>query len=377
MSRQEAEQLEDALRQMALGGSMPGPAASLVQTARELSVLASPPPPAPLGLAPGRSKYLAEAARLRAKKASHPGRLSRLPQAVRLGVALGAVLLVFGVLFGASQAVASSLPGSPLYGLKLLAENARLALTADPQARASLLRSHAEERLDEILALLDRARAPDYSVVDRAEKQWALALAAAGVLKEPDARLALHELAMAIERRQPALQSMAGTDLQSPLRELLRELERVRREAHLGQGEPDGQEERQRRSGEPADATDLPVSSRTPLPARTSQPTTQPAVTPNASQTPYRTAAPSQTPVPSHTPLQTARPSGLPLVSQTPQPLRTPAQTAVRTVTPQAPPTPKRSVQPNFSPPGPQTPAITAAPSSAPQGQGGGSASNH
>ena len=359
MSRKQAERFQEALELVEQGGPVEGQMAPLVQTAHGLRLLASPPPPPPQGLVQGRQRLLAKAAQLHARQAALEARRGRMPRAMRLGFALAALFVVFGLFVGLGQVAAESLPGSPLYGLKLAAEKAHLTLTTDPKARADLLRTHAEKRLDEIIGLLNGKQPVDSTVVGRAEEQWALALAAVSQLGEADKSMALQRLAAAIGSRQQTLQTLAGADPEPPLRELLREMDRLRLEAHLGQGSSDGEQER-RRLGEPSDPTVLPIPSRTPHPSRTQQ----------------RTAVPSMTPPPSETPHATARPSETPRASQTPQTSRTPARTAVPSETPQPSQTPHRTAEPSKTPPGPQTPASTAAPTSTPRGGGGGGKGN-
>ena len=152
---------------------------------------------------------------------------------MKLGTALLALVLVVGLTFGASQAAADSLPGEPLYGLKLAAEEARLALTTDPEAQAALNLALAEERLDEIAALLEQGQAVDEVTAERVERQLHAALEAAPAQ-------ALEGLAVAIQQRQRTMEQLAGETPDEPLRQIIREMERVRQEAHAGQGEPAG-----------------------------------------------------------------------------------------------------------------------------------------
>ncbi len=351
MSRREAERLEEALQRQTRGEPIEGRMVSLLDTTHRLRQLASSPPPAPRALAPGRQRFLAEAARLRASRAVQHERRGVSPRAMRLGVAAALLLVVLGILLATEQAVASSLPGSPLYGLKLAAENARLSVLTDPQARANLFLAHAERRLDEIISLLEKSRVVEDADVRRTEEQWEQAMEAASRLDQPDAAFALQQMAMAIQHRQPALTTLAGPNPEPLLRELLREMERIRQEAHLGQGIPEGQQERNR-SGEPADPTGLPIPSRTPFPPRTSQPTPRPDRTSLPSHTPYWTARPSVTPNPSSTPYRTGMPSETAQASQTPHPSGTPARTAEPSMTPQASQTPHRTAEPSVTPPG-------------------------
>ena len=73
MSRKRANQLEQALARAARGETVEGPLDPLLHTARQLSTLADPPPPAPYKLAPGRQRFMAQAAVMRNRKGSRRG----------------------------------------------------------------------------------------------------------------------------------------------------------------------------------------------------------------------------------------------------------------------------------------------------------------
>jgi len=211
---------------------------------------------------------------------------------MKLSTALLALVLVVGLTFGASQAAAGSLPGEPLYGLKLAVEETRLALTSDSEARAALNLALAEERLDEITALLEQGQAVDEATAERVERQLRAALEAAPAQ-------ALEALAAAIQQRQRTMEQLAGETPDEPLRQIIREMERVRQEAHAGQGEPEGEQQRQRQ-GTPPEPTASPNPSHTPDPVgpkATDQPGPGP-VGPQPTDQPGARPGPN----PSHTP---------------------------------------------------------------------------
>jgi len=284
----------------------------------------------------GRQRFLAEAARLRAEKTP---RWQPLPSIMRLATALAVIAIVFGVVLGAGQAAAASLPGQPLYGIKLATERIRLALTSQPADRAALDRSLAEERLDEIVALLQRQQAIGPAVSSRAVWQLEQALATSAQLQDPAAAQALQRLAEAIRQREQAMLGAAGESPEPPLRQLLREMERVRQEAQAGKDDPEGLRQRLRQ-GTPAKPTVPPGPTGTPQPSRTpGQPSTAtphtpaPTGTPGPTQTPPRTGTPGGSPGPSGTPDQapgasaTSQPTGGPHASRTPGPSGTPGPT--------------------------------------------------
>lgn len=179
---------------------------------------------------------------------------------IKLAGALIAVLLAVWLILGVGQAAAASLPGEPLYGLKLAAEKARLELTSNPEARSELAVGLMGERLDEITALVEQGQTVDQPTVDRAREHLALALAAASqVTGEAVPRVVERFLTALQERQQRMMGAMAALPQseQTPVRELLREMDRVRQQLHTGRGEPSGEQERLRQ-GAPVEATDMP-----------------------------------------------------------------------------------------------------------------------
>ena len=343
MDKRGAEQFEKALHGAALAEPVEGRLTPLVHTARQVMTLSGTPPPPPHGLMPGRQRFLAEAARLRAESRGSPLwlPLRRQPLAgvMRLATALAVIAILFGVVLGAGQAVAASLPGQPLYGVKLAAERIQLTLTGQPASRAALQQALAEKRLDEIVALLQRQQAIGPAVSSRAVRQLEQALATSAQLQDPAAAQALQQLAEAIRQREQAMLGAASESPEPPVWQLLREMERVRQEAQAGKGDPEGLRQRLRQ-GTPAEPTLLPGPTGTPQPSRTpGQPSTatphtpSPSGTPGPTQTPPRTGMPGGSPGPSGTPDQapgasaTSQPTGGPHASRTPGPSGTPGPT--------------------------------------------------
>ncbi|MBN1135360.1 MAG: hypothetical protein JXM73_02180 [Anaerolineae bacterium] len=359
MDKREAKQCEQSLQQASRGEAVDSQLDPVVQTARQVMILSETPPPPPHGLAPGRQRFLAEAARLRAGRAP---RRPLLVGAMRLATALAVIAILFGVVMGTAQAAAGSLPGQPLYGVKLATEQIRLALTSQPASRAALEQALAEERLDEIVALLNRKQTIDAAVSSRAVRQLEQALARSAQLEDAAAAQALQRLAEAIRQREQAMLGAAGESPEPPVRQILREMERVRQEAHAGQGDPAGLRHRLRQ-GTPAEPTGQPAATHTPQ-------TPSPSGTPEPAHTPQRMGTPNDSPGPSGTPGQTpgsgatSVPTGGPHASRTPEP----SATLQTTEPPYAPRTP-----------GPNgTPGPTGGPSGTPElgqtpGQGEGS----
>jgi hypothetical protein len=253
MNKQDAERFEEAMQHGVGGEIAQGKLASLVETARQAHTLAGPVPPPPHRLAPGRQRLLAEAARLRPEvsRVRTMGRRKeqgRMTGVMKLGVALVAVMLVAGLVFGTGQVMADSLPGEPLYGLKLAAEETRLALTTAPQSRADLGLVLAEERMNEVEALLEQQRPVDNATAARVQQQLEVALESAVQEQNAAAAGTLQQLALAIEQRQQKMEELATGSSQPQVRQILRAMNQVREEAHAGVGDPEGLRQRLRRS---------------------------------------------------------------------------------------------------------------------------------
>jgi hypothetical protein len=284
-----------ALQQAARGEKVEGPLAHLVETAQQVSVLSEPPPPPPNQLAPGRQRFLTEAARLRTAKAPADTRRAWLPRKFKLASALVALVLVFGLVLGAGQAAADSLPGEFLYDLKLAGEGFRLALTTSPAARADLNVALVEERLDEIAELVDRGQAPAPPTMDRATRQLETALDAATGAGENAAPWAFNRLKAVIQIHRRTTKCVVDTVPETEdlsVERFERAMERARHELNEGEGEPDGEQERMRH-GEAPDPTAVPDPADRPGPGP--QPTDRPGE-PHPTEPPGRGPQPTEKP---------------------------------------------------------------------------------
>jgi hypothetical protein len=173
---------------------------------------------------------------------------------LKLAGTLVAALLVFGMVFGVGQAAAASLPGGPLYGLKLTAEEARMGLTSDPEAKAELAAELAENRLDEIGKMMAAGKTVDGATAHKAQQQLSQAFQAMHQVNGEGQLQARHRLTNMIQNqhRVMALEVNGVSDQQQePVRTLLRSMEQVRAELHTGEGEASGEQNRNGREAEP------------------------------------------------------------------------------------------------------------------------------
>ena len=163
----------------------------------------------------------------------------------KLSTALVAAVLVLGLLFGAGQAAADSLPGDPLYGLKLAIEDARLVATGDSLAVAELARAHAGDRLDEVVSLLEEGRPLSGAVLQRAEAHLETALDTALRVQGAERARSLQALESALQERQQRIVLMSddvSAQTEMSLQKLQRAMERVRERACTGLGNCDDQQ---------------------------------------------------------------------------------------------------------------------------------------
>jgi hypothetical protein len=131
----------------------------LIQLAQAIRNLPRPEPPA-WGLADVQAQVRRVA---RAKREVEQARLTRAPR--RWVWRLVQVVAIVGVLIalsmGSVTVAAESLPGSPLYPVKRVAEQMQLWVTFEPQQRVALRLTLAERRANELVALAHRGRPVD------------------------------------------------------------------------------------------------------------------------------------------------------------------------------------------------------------------------
>jgi len=328
----------------------------LLEVVAQLQVLREPPPAA--SLAAGRVRFLARAQDLRARRAARRSRGSpgivawpwlRLGDALlRPVMSLLLVALLFSLVGYTAQAASASLPGSPLYPVKLAVERTQVALAADQEAEAHLEVTFAARRLDEIHHLAESGRPPDPVALQRLERQWAATLKAIALLRSDRKALLLAQTLGTLSSERESLRRLmdrASPEVRERLQAALLLTEELELTVRKALANPD--EFRWPEGHLPAVARPLPAASsgtptptpgvEGPAPSPTPEPPT-PTPTPPEVQRPQPTPTPPPAPSPTATPLP---PTATPKPTKPPRPTRTPTATPVPTATPTTePPTP-------------------------------------
>ncbi|NOY99080.1 MAG: hypothetical protein GXP40_07745 [Chloroflexi bacterium] len=144
------------------------------------------PPRDPKRAARGRARFLTQAAEIRQQAVSRSPylRLREWLDNIRRKenfamTTLISVITILGLLLGGTGTVYASqdsLPTDVLYPVKVLTEEVRLELAADPQAEMNLLLGYAQRRVDEIAALVEEGVIPPDATMTRLNLQLQQAL---------------------------------------------------------------------------------------------------------------------------------------------------------------------------------------------------------
>ncbi len=381
-------------------GEAEGRLRPLLEVVARLQVLREPPPPA--SLAAGRARFLARARDLRARRVarrSHgsPGIVAwpwpRLGDALlRPAMSLVLVVLLFSLVGYTAQAASASLPGSPLYPVKLAVERTQVALAADQEVEAHLEVAFATRRLDEIHRLAEAGHPPDPGCLRRLERQWETTLRAIASLRTDRKALLLAQALGSLSYERESLRRLmerASPEVRERLQLALfltEEMELTVRKALARPDEfrgPQGRPPAVSQPAPPAALPETPTPSQAlaePIPSPTPEPPTpmptppqvprpQPSPTPPVPsptpEPPTATPKPTKPPKPTHTPTATPAPTSTPEPA-TPMPTETPTP---EPATPPPTPTASRTPEP-FEPPPPvltpPTPTPTCTPTATP-----------
>ena len=283
----EGESLETCLaRYPELANELTG----LVQARTRLDALAPVPLMSPHFLGTRRREFLATANGFKRQPVSD-GLLARfarrqvqpsgIPALARVAVV---IILVLGLISGTAAAAQASLPDSPLYGLKLSLEDARLSLVRDPAQRMTLALTFAAERSREMERLAESNRPIQAQVALRLQSQLDMALQSAAATDGPNMQRLLEQVCAttgAQARMLAQAQLNAPQGAQDALRQAEQAMTQAQQRAEQGLADPNAFRNRFRHQlGEPVQATVTPEATVT-RPA----PTPQPSATPQASAT--------------------------------------------------------------------------------------------
>jgi hypothetical protein len=380
---------------------------ALLQTAAQLLRVREFSLPPPQARVANRARFLSEAFRLHEESLQAPpktslsqalrrwiGRVPTVRMPTRVGRAALAVLLVVVLLLGAGggavSAAAGSLPGSPLYPLKLAVEDTRLLVNPSRPSRTVLYLRFVEERTDEMLRLSAAGRSVDEAVVTRMTRQFQAAVqTAATVAAFESARLGTALLKQVIAAGAQQERILLEASVQAPASAqsgLAAGAAAARETAYQAQQALDSL------GVEPAAPTptaviSVPTGTPTPLPAPsatalpdTPTPTSIAALptttaTPSATLTGTPTMTSTRTAVPTvtrtrtatrtRTPTRTLTPTGTATLTRTRTPTMTLSVTRTRTPTATLTGTPTTTVTSTLTPTTTGTPA-TATPTPSP-----------
>ncbi len=319
MGHQLSDALDDILARHAMGEPLEACLArypdlasqlkGLVEARERLNVLAPPPALSATSVAERRRQFLA-AAREAKPQAVSDGTFQRLirwilpirrkeqpmwiPAFARVALVF---MIVLSVLGGTAAAAQASGPDSPLYGVKLAIEDARLSLTSDPTQQATLALTFATERSREIERMVVSNQADSGQVQQRLQAQLELALRNAARASQSETLRLLEQIRAMTQTQERVLtqaQVRASTRTQETLRLALQIMAQTRQQAEAGLADPNVFRNRYRhREGEPTQPPPTPGSTTTPSPSTppatvTAAPTHQPTRTPYPSVTPQR-----------------------------------------------------------------------------------------
>lgn len=214
--------------------------------------------PAPPGeLAAGRERLLAEAARWQARAGSSPlptgqaagTQKNQRRRKMKLFLAYKIITAVMALVMGTTAAgggvvlaAADTLPGDALYPVKLIVEDTRLALTADPAAQAGLTLSFAAERAEEMQRLLAQGEpVPEEAVARMAQhtEQVMVQIAQARPEEVPALLERVMERTRAQQQVLQQVRAAAPEEAQTALRRALEVTERAYQTASVGLEDPE------------------------------------------------------------------------------------------------------------------------------------------
>ena len=156
-------------------------------------------------------------------------------------------LLLAGALIlgGGATAVAAQddLPNQTLYPIKLMTENARMALTGDPQEQANLLMNMAQTRVEEMAGLVEQGVPIPAQVQERLQQQIQQTMMLAVGMDDDDLThtlLQLRERLRTQERTMTQLRTNASTETEPALTQTRQMLQNCLQLVDEGIADPQG-----------------------------------------------------------------------------------------------------------------------------------------
>jgi hypothetical protein len=230
----------------------------------------------------------------------HVGQPSLLSVLVRAAIAF---VFVLSIVSGTVAAAQSSLPDSPLYGIKLAVEDVRLNLARDPSQQATLSLSFASERASEMERLAIANHPIKGQVPLRLQNQLDAALSDAARAPEPEMLRLLDRVRLTAQIQERALaraqvNAPNESDIQDALRQAEQAMAQAQRQAEAGLADPDAFRNRYRQQQDaPMQPTpEATVTLQAPTPTAIALPTTtlKATVTPEPSRTPQAGVTPQR-----------------------------------------------------------------------------------
>ncbi len=231
--------------------AIPNDLQSYRETLTKLEALRNVPERDPDVMASGRASFLQQAKSMpmpvsktsnrRLRGWNRIFRKEHSPMTTIIGFVL-ALVVTFGGVGTTAYAAQDSLPNEPLYPLKQFTEQVRLALTTDGEAEVHLLLDLAEERIEEMMALVNRRlEVPDETQI-RLQEHIQLALAEAAQLGDAALLGTLQRIqTMAQNQIQAMQQVQRNMPEDSPceaLQNAITAMNRIRQEAEEGLLDP-------------------------------------------------------------------------------------------------------------------------------------------
>lgn len=179
---------------------------------------------------------------------------------------LVSILLALGLLVGGGATVGAAqddLPGEPLYQVKLLAEDVRLALNGDPQAEVEMLMEMSQERVREMNALSAAGLEPPKQVALRHESHVRQAMEVAASFHDQALVETLSRLQVSLQTQERLVEQAQGQGepLQGTLVQVQAMLQNRLRQVEQGLADPAGFQyelQNERRFGQDEEATPVP-----------------------------------------------------------------------------------------------------------------------